>query len=448
MFRDRAHAGLALAQEFHHYCRPDPLVLALPRGGLPVAEPVAEALHAELDILAVRKLGVPGQPEFAMGAVGEDGVVILDSSVVNALGISRERILEAREREGRELERRLSLYRQGRRAIDLANRNIIIIDDGLATGATARAAVSVARRRGAAHVTVAVPVGSVSAVTRLRAEADDVVCIDIPRDFYAVGQFFQDFPAVSDDEVTAVLTRHPLRPAGDRRATCDAEVQIPLPGMELPGHLCIPSRARGVVLFAHGSGSSRMSPRNQSVARALNSAGIGTLLFDLLSEDESRTRATVFDIDLLTRRLVAATDWVAAQGLAQDRPLGYFGASTGAAAALAAAAEQPSGIVAVVSRGGRPDLANGWLGHVVAPTLLIVGGNDPEVLSLNRKAQMAMRCPTLLEVVPGAGHLFEEPGALAQVARLAQSWFAQHMIGQLQVPRLPQDYVGPLSVAS
>lgn len=203
-------------------------------------------------------------------------------------------------------------------------------------------------------------------------------------------------------------------------------VSIPPRGLE--GGLALPAGpAQGLVIFAHGSGSSRLSPRNASVAAELQQAGLGTLLFDLLSEDEAADRVNVFNIALLAERLVIATQWAKSLDVTAGLPIGYFGASTGAAAAVVAAGKLGSAISAVVSRGGRPDLAGGALAHVVAPTLLIVGGVDREVLALNRSALARLRCEAKLEVVAGASHLFEEPGALEEVARLARRWFAGHL---------------------
>jgi putative phosphoribosyl transferase len=209
-----------------------------------------------------------------------------------------------------------------------------------------------------------------------------------------------------------------------------ASVLIP---PRLQGNLALPAAARGLVLFAHGSGSSRLSPRNAYVAEALQAAGIGTLLFDLLTEAEAADRAKVFDVDLLAGRLLGASAWVAERAELRGLPLGYFGASTGAAAALSAAAIPGSGVAAVVCRGGRPDLAGSSLPHVRAAVLLIVGGEDGEVRALNRQAQARLRCENCLEVVPGATHLFEEPGCLAQVVALACCWFSEHF-GSPRVP--------------
>lgn len=204
-------------------------------------------------------------------------------------------------------------------------------------------------------------------------------------------------------------------------------VRIPAGTARLEGDLNIVPGAKGTVAFAHGSGSSRLSPRNRGVARALQEAGVGTLLFDLLTEEEAQDRAKVFDIDLLAQRLMVATDWLRAQALPEGMGVGYFGASTGAAAALQAAAALGPAIGAVVSRGGRPDLAEPYLSRVVAPTLLIVGELDPMVIELNEAAYAALSTEKELVIVPGATHLFEEPGALEQVASLATNWFRRYL---------------------
>jgi putative phosphoribosyl transferase len=226
----------------------------------------------------------------------------------------------------------------------------------------------------------------------------------------------------------------------DKPGTLRREVLIAIDPVRLPGDLLVPPEAVGIVVFAHGSGSSRLSPRNIGVARVLNDAGIGTLLFDLLTDAEAEDRAKVFDITLLARRLEAAAKWFSTWPDIGHLPVGFFGASTGAAAALVAAAHLRADVAAVVSRGGRPDLAGPELGRVSAPTLLIVGGNDVEVLELNREAERQLRCEKHLEVVPGATHLFEEPGALEQVAELAVGWFGKHLPQGIR--RYPGSFAG------
>jgi len=209
-------------------------------------------------------------------------------------------------------------------------------------------------------------------------------------------------------------------------------VRIAADGVVLDGDLAVPGGAKGVVLFAHGSGSGRRSPRNRIVAETLHASGVATLLFDLLTEQEERaerfTRHLRFDIGLLAGRLLVATDWLAENPVVSDLKIGYFGASTGGGAALTAAADRPEAVAAIVSRGGRPDLAGDEsLAKVRTPTLLIVGGDDATVLDLNRRAMARMSAPVALEVVPGASHLFEEPGTLQEVSRLASDWFIRHL---------------------
>lgn len=204
-------------------------------------------------------------------------------------------------------------------------------------------------------------------------------------------------------------------------------VQISIGDLRLAGDLVVPGNAQGIVLFAHGSGSGRFSPRNQFVARVLNDAGLATLLLDLLTEDESEDRSKVFDIGLLAERLQGAAEWLRQRSATASLRLGYFGASTGAAAALTAAARQADTVAAVVSRGGRPDLAGHCLAFVRAPTLFIVGGEDGVVVELNRQALARLHCPKDLVVIPGATHLFPEPGALEEVARLAAEWFRRFL---------------------
>lgn len=212
----------------------------------------------------------------------------------------------------------------------------------------------------------------------------------------------------------------------DPNAVSSTEITIPIPEGHLPGTLSVPVEPVGLVLFAHGSGSSRQSPRNRAVAQILNASRIATLLFDLLTPLEDSHYETRFDIDLLSWRLVRAIEWARVTPVVPKVPLGVFGASTGAAAALTAAALLGDAVTAVVSRGGRPDLALESLPNVSSPSLFIVGGNDPEVEILNRRAQAAMRCESQVSIVPGAGHLFEEGRSLETVAGLAAGWFLKH----------------------
>jgi putative phosphoribosyl transferase len=352
-----------------------------------------------------------------MGAIGEGGVRVVNRDVMRMAHVSDDELALVEDRERVELARRARRFRGNSPPARLQGRTVVVVDDGVATGSTARAACRIARAAGAARVVLAVPVAPHDWSARLGGDADELVAVQTPRHLASIGEWYADFTQTSDDEVIDCLAR----------TARDGEVIIEAGTVRLEGQLTLPERAAGIVVFSHGSGSSRHSPRNQFVATELNNAGLGTLLFDLLTEEEEADRDNVFDTELLASRLLAATRWLRDR---HDLPIGYFGASTGAAAALWAAAGPGAAIAAVVSRGGRPDLAAPRLPDVTAPTLLIVGGHDDLVLHLNRRAQdRLVRCENRLDVVPDATHLFEEPGALQQVADRAREWFTDHMAG-------------------
>jgi putative phosphoribosyl transferase len=418
-FADRREAGELLV---HELVRQGALgesprgvvVVGLARGGVEVAAEVAATLGAPLDALAVRKIGHPWQPEYGLGAVTPDGTLYLRSSdglseaeVESAVraAVDRAAVLDAR-------------LHASRGPLPLEGTTCVLVDDGLATGGTMVAAARWARRR-AGRVVVAVPVGAAATVRALEEspDVDAVTCLAAPADFGAVGFWYRDFRQVEDERVLDLLDTAHARTLDTRTA------EIPVGTVALPADLAIPALPLGWVVFAHGSGSSRRSVRNRLVASVLQRAGIATVLFDLLTAAEELDRGNVFDIQLLASRLEAATRWLEGRPGAEDARIGYFGASTGAAAALVAAADLGARVSAIVSRGGRPDLAADRLADVRAPTLLIVGGADEAVLDLNRAAAALLVCPHELAVVPGATHLFEEAGALEQVAELARAWF-------------------------
>jgi putative phosphoribosyl transferase len=430
-FANRREAGRRLATSLAHLATEHPVVVGLPRGGMPVAYEVAQALGAPLDVLVIRKLGCPWQPELGVGALGEGGIRLLNEPLIRSTGVTKPQLDAVAGREDAELQRRVRRYRGERQPIAVAGRTVIVVDDGLATGFTARAGIEVLRRRGAHWIVLAVPVAPRDTITELRTVADEVVCLHTPSEFWAIGQFYDDFAQTSDEEVASLLAGTPavVRLVSSPADDPSEDVVVTVNGLGLPGTLNAPPNATAIVLFAHGSGSSRLSPRNVSVGLTLNTGGLATLLFDLLTPDEARMRARVFDIDLLAARLIGATHWLSTRPDLAHLRIGYFGASTGAGAALRAAGLLRSEIDAVVSRGGRPDLAAPHLGEVTAPTLLIVGSRDEIVLDLNDRARRQLRCPNQLAVVPGATHLFEEPGALEQVAALARDWFVHHLTG-------------------
>jgi putative phosphoribosyl transferase len=440
IFTDRVDAGRQLARRLRHLRGTDVVVVGLPRGGVPVAAEVARELRAPLDVIVVRKLGVPFEPELAMGAIGENDIRIMNDDVVRMMGITRKQQTDVEVIERAELKRRAQRFRAGREPVPLAGRVVVIVDDGVATGSTARAACQIARDQGAARIVLAVPVAPVGWEERLAGVADELICVATREFFPGIGLFYADFSQTSDEEVLNCLRQNTPASTSDNHDASpttedsgpdprgrDDEVRVTVDAVELYGRLTVPPLASGVVVFAHGSGSSRHSPRNQLVARVLNQAGLATLLFDLLTQDEGDYRANTFDIDLLAARLAGATEWLRQQPGFAALPIGWFGASTGAAAALLAAAEPDSEVAAVVCRGGRPDLAGQPLSMVRTPTLLIVGALDPVVEDLNREALTRLRCPAEMTVVPGATHLFEEPGTLETVAEMARAWFLTHL---------------------
>ncbi len=440
-FRDRREAGGLLAGRLAGGVSADCLVLALPRGGVPVAAEVASALGCRLDVFIVRKLGVPGHEELAMGAIASGGTRVVNEEVVEELGIDEPVLERVAAREQRELERRERVYRGDRQLAGVGGRSVMLVDDGIATGATMLAAVRALRALGAARIVVAVPVAPRTVAAKLRSEADEVVCVVESDWLNGISAWYDDFEQTTDAEVRALLSAgigasrgvvvHPDTGSGPGAGGVEESVTIEARGVRLSAELVVPTRCRGVVVFAHGSGSGRSSPRNRQVAEALQGSGLATLLADLLTPDEeaidARTRHLRFDIGLLSTRLVSVVDWVGLDARLSGLGVGCFGASTGAAAALIAAARRPQRVAAVVSRGGRPDLAREALRLVRCPTLLITGGLDFEVSELNRDAFAELRCVKAMETVPGATHLFEERGALATVAVFANDWFERHL---------------------
>ena len=387
---------------------------------------IARALGTDLDFIVARKLGAPSHPEYGVGAIAEGGAVYVRRDSLPDVGLDEEGVAAIAEREAMELARRVRVYRGTSPMPDLSGRTVIVVDDGVATGATAHAAARAARLRGAARVVLAAPVIAADSVPELTRDFDDVVAVELPGRFGAVGAWYEQFAQVSDEEVLACLSDGCHPESGAVRIPVGEAASRQGPG-HLDADLAVPRGAKGLVLFVHGSGSTRHSPRNLLVARTMQRAGFATLLFDLLTpeeaaEDEATARFR-FDVPLLTSRVLAATRWAAKDPRTRHLGIGYFGASTGAAAALEAAAEEPARVAAVVSRGGRPDLVPaGTLVRVHVPVLLLVGGRDEQVLECNRSVLRHLPSAQLV-VVPGATHLFAEAGALEEVARLAAGWF-------------------------
>lgn len=443
-FRDREEAARQLLVALAPYRGSRPVVLAIPRGAVPMGRIVAEALDGELDVVLVRKLGAPFNPEYAIGAIDENGSVVLNEQA-GWLGGGESYVRREAERQLALIRERRARYRPGQPPVALEGRTVIVIDDGLATGSTMKAALIAARAQHPRRLVCAVPVAAQDSLADVARFADDVVCLATPRPFDAVGLYYRNFVGVTDEQVVEALAAPP--PAGSTMATAATpdgpasvaspafttsaapsvrQVLIPSGEVALEGELTCPAESKGLVIFAHGSGSSRHSPRNRQVAAAMQERSLCTLLFDLLTANEDRDAQARFDIPLLATRLADALAWARQASFLEGRPIGLFGASTGAAAALVVAARHPEQVAAVVSRGGRPDLAGAQvLSKVRTHTLLIVGSADTEVVALNRAAQALMGDWANVVLVPGATHLFEEPGTLEQAALLAAGWFRQ-----------------------
>jgi predicted phosphoribosyltransferase/predicted alpha/beta-hydrolase family hydrolase len=426
-FEDGRQAGRALSRALADYADLHPVVVGLPRGGVPLAFQVAGAFCAPMDVLVVSKLRAPRRPGFALGAIAEDGTCVVNEPLVRILGVSDEELSHVKGRARDELAEVVLRVRGRHPVVPVEGRTVILVDDGLLTGASAATAARVLKRRGAIRVILAAPQATQDGCDTVRPEVDDLVLLGPPCGAETV-EWRSVERETTDDDIVELLALSREAGAGSTR-----RVEIRTAEVSLPGELSFPASPIGVVLFAHGSGSSRLSPRNAHIARRLNIAGFVTLLFDLLSPSEGADRSRVFDIPLLAERLRLATGWLRSQPGCAGLPVGYFGASTGAAASLWAAAEHGSDIAAVVSRGGRPDLAAPRIADVVSPTLLVVGGQDAVVMELNEASLARFRCEAKLEVVPGATHLFEEPGALEAVAARAASWFAGHLASAADV---------------
>ncbi|MFL5815657.1 MAG: phosphoribosyltransferase family protein [Bdellovibrionia bacterium] len=422
VFKDREEAGKSLADELNKepggFALANSIVIALPRGGVPVAAEISRRLKAPLDVLITRKIGAPDNPEYGIGAISENGTFWINENAVYSLGLSEIEVRNLMKREESEIRRRVHEYRGDRPITDIRDRTVILVDDGLATGVTARVSIQALREMGAERVVLAIPVGAPDTVEAMAKVADQVICLELPQGFYSVGSWYENFEQTNDEEVIELLSESRKELA----EIVSKEIEITDGRIKLPGILKIPPNAKGIVLFAHGSGSSRHSPRNIQVADELNHAGMATLLFDLLDPVEALDRSNVFDIPFLADRLVLAFTAVRQRPETFELPVGFFGASTGGGAALWAAASLGHAISGIVSRGGRPDLAMEKLPQIDAPTLLIVGGFDPEVIELNRAAHAALPHSKML-IVAGATHLFEEPGTLEAVADAARDWF-------------------------
>jgi predicted phosphoribosyltransferase/pimeloyl-ACP methyl ester carboxylesterase len=413
LFQDREDAGRQLASLVKERGLEHPLVLGIPRGGVPVAAEVARAVRGDLGVVVARKLRSPWQPELAIGAVASDGTSYINDELARDTGADAKYLEEERKYQAEEARRREEAF-NGRRRGDVRGRDVVIVDDGIATGATAIAAIRSMKAAGARKVVLAVPVGPRSTIQEMRAEADDVICVSVEDDFYAIGQFYVDFSAFEDARVKAVLDGFVAQTAGaDPRSAIVSRGQVRLAAVlsTPPGNGPWPC-----VVFVHGLGSGKDSPRNVVISEHLLDAGIATVLFDLSGHGESS--AAESGLDDYVADLRAVYEWAREQPEVDPTRIGVAGSSLGAAVAIRATKERliaPATLVLRAPPMDQPDLEG-----MSVPVLVIVGSEDPLMPDVRRAAEAVPG--VRLSVVEGAGHLFEEAGALEAVLAVTVDW--------------------------
>ncbi|RNL85061.1 phosphoribosyltransferase family protein [Halostreptopolyspora alba] len=425
-FTDRSEAGRRLVERVRAFAVTDPVVLALPRGGVPVGVELARRLRVELEVLMVRKIGLPNHPEMGIGAITEDGHVCFDDRALARMGIAREALAETVEAERAELARRVETYRGTRAAPRITGRDVLVVDDGVATGGTAKAALRMVRRQRPARLVLAVPVASQQAVETLRPEVDDIVVLTAPENFRAVGEWYRDFGQLTDDDVsTALRELRAVRSGADSQRA----VRIRAADVYLDGDLTSPSEVRGSVVFAVSHG--RHDPRRHGVAEGLRRSGYATLMLDLLTHDEWRRERqdgwSGVDTVQLGERLTAAVRWLRRSTDLAGEPVGLLATGAAAPAALVTAAGRPDDVAAVVAHGGRIDLAEESLPQVRAPTLVLVPGSESFVRELTEWALRRLGAPYDLRVVPGAEQLLPESEDWREGSEAAVQWFERHL---------------------
>ncbi len=397
-----------------------PIVLGIPRGGVPVAVEVAREVGGELAVIVARKLGAPGNPELAIGATTAEGAYYLDAETATMAGATDAYIAAEKERQAREATRREALFDSHRRP-PLKGRNVILVDDGVATGSTAIASVRAAKAADAARVVIAVPVGPPGTIEELRREADEVVCLHVDPGFWAVGQYYDEFEQVPDDEVIRVLRSFEPVAAGDRSrsfTTYRGDIR-------LNGRLATPAGSGPfpAVVFVHGLGSSKESPRNVVIAEALADAGIAAVLFDLSGHGES-SRDPGDGVASYVQDLRAVFDWAQSQAVLDGGRLAVAGSSLGAVVALQAVIEGKIRPRTMVLRA--PPAEPDQFRLLNVPSLILIGSEDPLLPGAVAGARLSRAAE--LSIVAGASHLFEEPGTLEEALQQTVSWFERTLL--------------------
>jgi predicted phosphoribosyltransferase/pimeloyl-ACP methyl ester carboxylesterase len=420
LFRDRRDAGrrLAAAVKARGYERP--LVLGIPRGGVPVAAEVARETGGDLGVVVARKLRSPWQPELAIGAVAADGTSYINMDLVRDTGADEEYLAEESRRQAEEARKREEAF-DGHRRGPVAGRDVVVVDDGIATGATAIAAIRSMKAAGARKVVLAVPVGPRDTIHAMRSEADDVICVSVEDDFYAIGQFYEDFSPFEDEQVRTVLDSFAAAAAGADPVTAT----VSRDGVRLAVRLAMPAGAGPwpCVVFVHGLGSGKDSPRNVVIAEHLLDAGVATVVFDLSGHGDSSGPGD--GLDAYVEDLAAVCRWAASQPGLDPRRFGIAGSSLGSVVAVEAVKRARVHPATLVLRA--PPVDPGELDGLDVPALVVVGSADPLLAGVE---QAVATCPAAtLRVVQGAGHLFEEEGALEEALTETVAWFVRILTG-------------------
>lgn len=426
LFRNRIDAGRRLAEALRGYQRSDAVVLGIPRGGVPVAAEVARILGLPLDVVVARKLGAPGQPELAIGAVTANGGLYLNQDLIRDLRVDQayldheveRKCAEARDREGR--------FRGGRPGPALAGRIVIVVDDGLATGATIRAAVQSVRHAGPEKLIVAVPVGAPESCASLRGDVDELVCLWAPDYFMAVGQFYDDFSPTEDDEVERIL-----RAASSHTPATDTPREITFrnsSGRRLAGTLLLPRSVERppVVVFAHGFNSSRRSSRNLMIAERLVASGLAAFLIDFTGHGDSDGEIREATVKQMADDLRSAIDHISAESAVDAGRIGLSGSSSGGIVSVLEAARDERVRVLVLRSVPAGDLFEP-AARIRATTLVIAGEADIPIVEEDRALAEVIDGPHHFEVIPHAGHLFDGPGEMERVSDLSVNWFVSHL---------------------
>jgi putative phosphoribosyl transferase len=440
-FHDRTDAGQQLVGQLERFRGSDAVVLAVPSGGVIVGTEVAKGLGLRMDVIVVRSVRLPRDPSLVVAVVAEGGEQIIDDDAVEALEAPSSELWAALTSERSEIARRVGLYRLRRFHVDLHGFIAIVVLDLLDEPLLAALACKVARLRGASRVVIAAPIGTSDIFTELQEHADEITLLESPDEVGDAEEHFGKFGPVADsvvlDHLDASVVRDgepdPPLTSVDHVSDLRVEAVVMLSdGAALRGIVMLPHLATGVVIFVHGAGSDAGSPRDELVATALSEVGIASLRFNLLTEFEQYRKLEI-DAQSMVERLAGVIAWVRRQVDLRGLPLGLNGANSGIIGVLALAAEPGADIVAIVSRGGRPDEFAVGIHEVITPALFIVGGADESILEANRATAMLIDAPSEISVIPGASHQFIEPGSMEMVADITRDWFFNWMVRNHEV---------------